>query len=68
MDNREANILVEDIADDIVVVRLNRPSRLNALTREMVGEFNAVLDEIAANETLRAVILTGSGRDRKSVV
>ena len=62
MDNREANILVEDIADDIVVVRLNRPSRLNALTREMVCELNAVLDEIGARETLRAVILTGSGR------
>ncbi len=58
----EAAILVDDLADDIVAVRLNRPARLNALTREAVAELNAALEAIAARAEVRAVILTGSGR------
>lgn len=60
MDN--AVILTEQIDRQILVVRLNRPERLNALTRDMVDMFNAQLDMIAADSDIRAVILTGSGR------
>lgn len=46
----------------ITVVTLNRPDRLNALTREMVARFNDVLDELAVDDRVRAVIVTGAGR------
>lgn len=55
-------ILVDRREDGIVVVTLNRPERLNALKRENVTEFNAVLDALAADTSCRAVILTGAGR------
>jgi enoyl-CoA hydratase len=46
----------------IRVVTLNRPARLNALTRETVAQLNAVLDELADDDDCRAVIITGAGR------
>lgn len=58
----DRSILVEDRGGGLVVVRLNRPARLNALTREMVRELNETFDEIASREQCRAVVLTGSGR------
>lgn len=58
------DILLERLAGDegIVVLTLNRPSRLNALLRETVARFNALLDQLAADATCRAVIITGAGR------
>ena len=43
-------------------VTLNRPDRLNAFDAEMHGLLAAALAEIAADETCRAVLLTGAGR------
>lgn len=53
---------VEHIADGLAVVRLNRPDRLNALSQEAVAALTATLGSIAADESLRVVILTGEGR------
>jgi 2-(1,2-epoxy-1,2-dihydrophenyl)acetyl-CoA isomerase len=47
---------------DIVTVTLNRPDRLNALTIELLEELRAAAVQIAADKTIRAVILTGAGR------
>lgn len=47
--------------DDVLVVHLDRPGRLNAITFEMFAEFAALQREVAASD-VRAVILTGSGR------
>jgi 2-(1,2-epoxy-1,2-dihydrophenyl)acetyl-CoA isomerase len=57
----EAPILVER-RDGYRIVTLNRPQRLNAFTEAMHGELKHVLDEIAADETCRALLLTGAGR------
>lgn len=40
---------------------LNRPERLNALNQTMLGEINAALDDAEADETIRAVVVTGAG-------
>lgn len=61
-DETEAPILVEDLDDQIAVIRLNRPARLNALTREMVADLNGIFAAMAERRSVRAVILTGSGR------
>lgn len=47
---------------DLAIVTLNRPHRMNALTREMVAELNSLLDDLAKDESCRAIILTGEGR------
>ena len=58
----EQDILVERPDEGIAIVTLNRPARLNALLRETVARFNAVLDELSGDAACRAVILTGAGR------
>jgi len=47
---------------DITVLTLNRPDRLNALSVELVEALHAALDAVAADNTCRAVVLTGAGR------
>jgi len=56
------DILLDRPEDGIAVLTLNRPARLNALTRETVARLNDRLDELAADTSCRAVILTGAGR------
>jgi enoyl-CoA hydratase len=58
----EQTILVEMPCSEIAVLKLNRPERLNALTRETVQAFNNALDQIALNPAVRVVIITGAGR------
>jgi 2-(1,2-epoxy-1,2-dihydrophenyl)acetyl-CoA isomerase len=43
-------------------ITLNRPDRLNAFTRDLLGELARGLDELAADRALRACVLTGAGR------
>ena len=54
------NILLER-SENIAQITLNRPKVLNALNRALFAELDTVLDEIAADDSIRAVILTGAG-------
>jgi enoyl-CoA hydratase len=54
------NILLE-LRESFAVVTLNRPKVLNALNRATLGELDAAFDELTANDTVRAVLLTGAG-------
>jgi enoyl-CoA hydratase len=55
-------LLVEHPEPGIVVVRLNRPGRLNALSHELVDAITATVAELGADPANRALILTGAGR------
>jgi enoyl-CoA hydratase len=55
-------LVLEPCGPQIRLLRLNRPARLNAFTREMVVEFNGRLDELTEDRECRALILTGTGR------
>jgi enoyl-CoA hydratase len=63
MDERTYETLVlKRPADDILVVRLNRPETRNALNTQMGNELRDVFTEIArAADHWRCVILTGTG-------
>ena len=50
-----------DLNDNLAVVTLNRPDKLNSTTRNMHAELRSAFDEIEANGA-RAVLLTGAGR------
>lgn len=43
-------------------VVLNRPGVLNALSEELLGDLRSVLEGEAADESVRAVLITGAGR------
>lgn len=55
-------ILLERGDGGIAVLRLNRPDRLNAMTRAGMRRLHGLIDEIAADGAIGAVILTGEGR------
>ncbi len=46
----------------IGVVTLNRPERRNALSLELMTELISVLDELAAEKSVRVIILAASGK------
>ena len=48
--------------DGICTILLNRPERRNALTIPMMSDLGALLARIAADDTVRVVILTGAGK------
>lgn len=52
-----------DVARDgaIVTIALNAPEKRNAIDLEMHAELEAVWPDLAADQTIRAIILTGSG-------
>jgi enoyl-CoA hydratase len=52
----------EDVADGVVLLRLNRPDRLNAMTSELMQCLLAHLQALRAEMSCRVVVLTGAGR------
>jgi len=48
-------------ADGVATITLNRPEKMNAYTRTMGEEIMAAMDDIDADDSVRAVIFTGSG-------
>ncbi|WP_141566408.1 enoyl-CoA hydratase/isomerase family protein [Pseudonocardia sp. N23] len=56
------DLVLLDRAGATATITLNRPGALNALTPEMLDRLAARLDEAAADEAVRIVVLTGAGR------
>lgn len=57
-----ASLVLETRKDDVATLTLNRPERLNALNVELGTELVAAFGRVAADKSVRAVILTGAGR------
>ena len=55
-------VLISRPLEGVCQITLNRPSRLNALTASLVQTLHDTLDEIAADNSVRVIILTGAGR------
>ena len=49
-------------ADGLATITLNAPERLNAVSRKMIAELKDCWEELAADTSVRAVLLTGAGR------
>jgi enoyl-CoA hydratase/carnithine racemase len=57
-----SEVVLKSIEDGVAVLTLNRPERLNAWTGEMERAYFAELDECAASDNVRVVVVTGAGR------
>ena len=55
------SILLE-IKNNIATITLNRPDKFNSFNREMAFLFQKTLDECAANNEVRCILLTGAGK------
>jgi 2-(1,2-epoxy-1,2-dihydrophenyl)acetyl-CoA isomerase len=51
-----------DISQGVATLTLNEPETLNALTTPMVARLIDMVEQVEADSSVRAVILTGSGR------
>ncbi len=54
--------ILYDVADNIATITLHRPDKLNAFTNRMLKEMISAFDASDADDDVRAVIVTGSGR------
>ena len=55
------NIILEK-EEDIAILTFNRPEAMNALNNQTRAEFAQAIDDIAADEKIKVLILTGSGK------
>jgi len=54
-------LLVEQ-RDKVVILTLNRPERLNAISRDMLNELSKKMVEANRDPEIRCIVLTGAGR------
>ncbi len=54
-------VLVENV-NGVVMLTLNRPDQFNALSEQVLGALQQALDGIAADDSIRCVVLAGNGR------
>jgi enoyl-CoA hydratase/carnithine racemase len=57
-----SEVVLIDVQDGVAVLTLNRPDRLNAWTPEMQTRYLDLLDQCAASQDVRAIVVTGAGR------
>lgn len=56
------NFITLQISEAAATITLNRPEVFNSFNREMALELQDVLDQCDANDDVRAIVLTGSGK------
>jgi len=54
--------IILDKAEGIATITFNRPEAMNALNNQTRTEFRAAMADVTADEEVKVVILTGSGR------
>jgi enoyl-CoA hydratase len=55
-------VLLAEQSDGALILTLNRPSAMNALSRELRGELIEAFQRVIGNDDVGVVILTGAGR------
>ena len=53
--------LIYEKKDNIGVLTINRPEKMNALSNELIEELSQFLDDVQNDEELRVLVITGAG-------
>lgn len=56
------SLITSELKNNVVIITLNRPDKFNSFNREMAFELHNALDAAEKNETVRAIVLTGTGK------
>lgn len=56
------DVLLLDRADGVATLTLNRPESMNAMSLELKQGLLSAVEDVARDEAVRAVVLTGAGR------
>ena len=57
-----SELVLLEKSDRVATVTLNQPATLNALSYDVLTRLREVVDEVASDREVRAVVLTGAGR------
>src|SRR3546814_1530843 len=60
--SNDAPLLLHSASDGIARLTLNRPRQYNALSSALMSALQQALDGIAADKTVRVVVIEGAGR------
>jgi len=55
-------LIIAELEAPISILTFNRPEAMNALSTELLGQLDAVLDQLARSSDVRVIILTGAGK------
>src|SRR6185503_17753962 len=55
-------LLLTETKDGVATVTLNRPGQFNALSSALIDELQSTFDRLAADSTIRVVVLAANGR------
>src|SRR5262245_10808932 len=55
------SVLLVETSDHVATLTINRPEKLNALSEQVVAELTRAFTELAGDESVRALVLTGAG-------
>lgn len=56
------SLVLDTVTDGLATVTLNRPEKLNALTRELCEQLIAALRRVSGDPAVRVILVTGAGR------
>ena len=54
--------LILEQHDRVLLIKLNRPDRLNAISRDMLDELSAKIVAADKDPEIRCIVLTGEGK------
>ncbi|MEX1201952.1 MAG: enoyl-CoA hydratase-related protein [Ferruginibacter sp.] len=54
--------IITEIEDNICIITINRPDKLNALNNDVFADLDKAMDEIIANPIIKSAIITGAGK------
>ena len=57
----EDPLLLRETIGTIAVITLNRPATRNTLSEQVIAELHATFDEIGADKSIRALVITAKG-------
>ena len=55
------DLVLQEVADGVATVTLNRPEAMNALSKALRSRLYQVMTQVDADDDVRAVVLTGAG-------
>ena len=56
-----ATILLEE-TDSVLILKLNRPEKLNAFNMQMLYDMLDTIDYVNTNDNIKSLVITGSGK------
>ncbi len=56
------SFIISELKNNVMLITLNRADKFNSFNREMAFQLHEALDNAEKNETVRAIVLTGTGK------